>query len=248
MTLLLLIVVTLIGLLVGTMIGTVGIGGVLLAPALVLLLGIDLPLAMATSVWSFLFTGVMGMLSYSSKGSIDWTMSGWLVLGILPASLLGARTNVNLPTGVLAGILTVVLLYSAFNTLFRQGTDDGTTTQLASYWLVLIGLLVGFGSALTGTGGAVMLMPIFLLLGVPALHAVGVVQGIQLPLAISASVGFILFGQIDFGLGTTLGVVQAVGVWIGAQIAHQVPATQLRRFAAAALILSAALLIRQMIL
>jgi len=190
--------VALISLIIGTLIGTVGIGGVLLAPALTLLLGLDLQLAMATGMWSFLFTGVMGAYSYGKRGSIDWPMSGWLTLGIIPASLLGAQTNVSLSPTILAAILAIILLYSAFNTLRKRPNSHQTTTQIATYWLILIGLIVGFGSALTGTGGAVMLMPIFLLLHVPALKAVGVVQGIQLPIAIFGSLGFLLFGEIDW--------------------------------------------------
>ncbi|MGB0385707.1 MAG: sulfite exporter TauE/SafE family protein [Ardenticatenaceae bacterium] len=237
--------VILIGLLVGTMIGTVGIGGVLLAPALSLLLGLDLQLAMATSMWSFLFTGMMGAYSYGKKGSIEWSMVGWLALGIIPATILGARTNVSLSPTVLASILATVILYSGVNALLRQSEPDGSRAEIAPLWLILIGVIVGFGSALTGTGGAVMLMPIFLLLHVPALKAVGVVQGIQLPISIFASLGFVLFGEIDFVLGSTLGIVEAMGVLIGAQLAHRVPARKLRQLAACALILSAFMLVRQ---
>ena len=240
------IFIILIGLLIGLMIGTVGIGGVLLAPALVLLLGMDLQLAMATGMFSFLFTGVMGAVTYGRKGSIDWSMAGWLTLGIVPASLLGARTNVSLSPVVIAGILASVILYSGVNVLWKRGSAEGNTTHIARHHLILLGTLIGFGSALTGTGGAVMLMPIFLLLGVPALKSVGVVQGIQLPIAIFASLGFILFGEVDYALGATLGIVQAMGVYGGAQIAHRVPAAQLRQLAGYALILSAIMIARRM--
>lgn len=242
------IAVIVIGLIVGLMIGTVGIGGVLLAPALTLLLGLDLQLAMATGMWSFLFTGVMGVYSYGRRGSIDWPTSGWLILGVIPATLLGARTNVSLSPAILAGIMAAVLLYSATNVLVKRQTSSGVEVHISAVWLILIGVFIGFGSALTGTGGAVMLMPIFLLLNVPALKAVGVVQGIQLPIAIFASLGFILFGEVDFQLGTTVGIVQAVGVLVGAQVAHRVPAERLRQFAAYALILSAVMLLRKVFL
>jgi uncharacterized membrane protein YfcA len=54
-------------LLVGLLIGCVGIGGVLLPPALVYLGGLDFHLATATSVWAFLFCGVAGTLSSLSR-------------------------------------------------------------------------------------------------------------------------------------------------------------------------------------
>ena len=230
------------------MIGTVGIGGVLLAPALILLLQFDVQLAIATSMWSFLFTGFMGAYSYHKQGSIDWSMAGWLVLSIIPASLYGARTNVSLPPQIIVGLLTAVTLYSAINVLWVRNRSADIRTQIAIPWLLLIGLIVGFGSALTGTGGAVILMPILLLLSIPTLKAVGVAQGIQLPIALSASIGFVLFGEVDYLLGTTLGVVQAIGVFIGAKIAHQLPTQKLRQVAGYALLLSAAMLVRQLVM
>jgi uncharacterized membrane protein YfcA len=73
-------------------------------------------------------------------------------------------------------------------------------------------------------------------LEIPALVAVGVSQVIQIPVAAFASIGFGLYGQIDFGLGTTIGIIQAMGVVLGARIAHSVPSDQLRQIVALALI------------
>jgi uncharacterized membrane protein YfcA len=59
-------------LLVGALIGSVGIGGVLLAPALAFLGGLDVHEAMGTSMWAFVFTGIAGTASFSRRGSLDW--------------------------------------------------------------------------------------------------------------------------------------------------------------------------------
>ena len=68
----------LLGLLTGTLIGLLGVGGILLAPLLVFFLTLDLHLAMATCSWSFLFTGISGTVTYARKKSISWTMAGLL--------------------------------------------------------------------------------------------------------------------------------------------------------------------------
>ncbi|WP_457552648.1 TSUP family transporter [Desulfobacula sp.] len=62
----------------------VGIGGILLSPLLTYFLGIDLHLAMAVSSWSFLFTGIVGTITYNRKRTISWYMVCWLSLGIVP--------------------------------------------------------------------------------------------------------------------------------------------------------------------
>lgn len=225
-----------LGLTTGTLIGTVGIGGILLSPLLTYIIGIDLHLAMAVSSWSFLFTGIVGTTTYAGQRTISWRMAGWLSAGIVPAALVGARVNTALPTTILTIILAALIIFSGLHALYKQPVTQADKAEMSYVWLILIGLGVGFGSALTGTGGPVLLVPLLIFLQVPALAAIGVSQVIQLPVATFASLGFGLYGQIDFALGTTLGIIQAVGVVLGAYIAHRVPAGQLRKIVAIALI------------
>ena len=89
---------------------------------------------------------------------------------------------------------------------------------------------------LTGTGGPVLLVPLLLLLGFISLTAVGISQAIQLPIAIFATIGFIIYGQIDFQLGLILGMIQSPGVIIGGKIAHTLPHEKLRSVVAITLI------------
>ncbi len=59
---------------------------------------------------------------------------------------------------------------------------------------------------------------------------------------------FNFYGQIDLDLGLHLGIVQAIGVYIGAQIAHRLPIVLLRRIVAVALIGVGAMMIWQIII
>ena len=59
--------IVLIGLLTGTLIGTVGVGGILLTPLLIYILGTELHIAQATSSFSFLFTGIVGVIVYARR-------------------------------------------------------------------------------------------------------------------------------------------------------------------------------------
>ena len=102
---------------------------------------------------------------------------------------------------------------------------------------------MGFGSALTGTGGPVLLVPILMMLHVPVLVAIGVSQAAQLPIAVFASIGFAMNDQVDFRLGSALGIVQAISVLVGAAIAHRIATTTLRKTVAAALVAVALLMI-----
>ena len=57
-------------LLVGVLIGWVGIGGVLMTPALVYVGGLGFHLAAATSMWAFLFAGTAGTLSQGGSNGL----------------------------------------------------------------------------------------------------------------------------------------------------------------------------------
>lgn len=239
--------ITLFALLAGALIGAIGIGGVILVPLLTVSLGIDLHVAMAASSFSFLFPGLMGTLTYAQRGSIQWQKVGWLTLGIIPAALLGARTNTSLNTDLLVVIVAGLLTFSGINGLRNRPKPTGPAMGLSSPALILIGAVVGFGSSLTGTGGPVLLVPLLLALGQEPLPTIGVSQAIQLPIALFAVAGFWLYGQIDSGLGLHLGIVQATGAYAGARLAHRLPVVQLRRLVAAALICASLLMVGQIV-
>lgn len=223
-------------LIVGVLVGCVGIGGVLLPPALAYVGGLDLHMAMATSMWSFLFTGVVGTMAYSRRNSIDWRMVLWLGAGIVPAAMLGALSNAALPAEVLMVLLATLITATGVNAFAQAPSAERAAHSFSSLLLLQLGAVVGFGSALTGTGGPVLLVPILVFLRAPTLAAIGVSQVVQIPVAIFSTLGYVLFGQVDFFLGTTLGLVATTGVVIGTSIAHAVPILTLRRIVAVSLI------------
>lgn len=234
-------------LLAGTLIGAVGVGGVLIAPLLVLLAGYDVHQAVAIASWSFMFTGAVGTLSYARRGSINWPVAAWLAAGVLPAAVLGALVNTRVPDTVVTVIISVLVVASGLRELMPGSTSTRTTGgQPGKPTLLLLGALVGFGSALTGTGGPVLLIPLLMLTGMQVLNVIGVAQAIQLPVAAFASLGYLLFGQIDLPVATALGLTQAAGVMLGARLAHRLNAVQLRRLVASALIGTAMLLLVQL--
>jgi len=230
------IMLLVLALIVGVLVGCVGIGGVLLPPALAYVGGLDLHLAMATSMWSFLFTGLVGTMAYSRRNSVDWRMVLWLGVGIVPAAMLGALSNAALPTGVLTVLLATLISATGINAFAKAPSAERAVHAFSRLLLLQIGVVVGFGSALTGTGGPVLLVPILVFLRAPTLLAIGVSQVVQIPVAMFSTFGYVLFGQVDFYLGTTLGLIAAAGVMIGTSIAHAVPILTLRRIVAVSLI------------
>ncbi len=173
---------------------------------------------------------------FGGHKSINWKHVLWISIGIIPATLLGAKVNTILSGTALTIILATLISFSGYNALKNRKTDFQPRKQINKITSILIGLGVGFGSSLTGTGGPVLLVPILLLLQFVPLIAVGISQAIQIPIAIFATIGFILYGEINFSLGLTLGIVQSLGVIFGGKIAHNLPQKRLSKVVAITLL------------
>src|SRR5512135_3076729 len=82
-----------VSLAVGVLIGAVGVGGILLIPALNTLAGLIIQEAMATALFTFIFTGIIGTVLFHKRGSIEWNITAPLCLGATLSGFLGAWAN-----------------------------------------------------------------------------------------------------------------------------------------------------------
>jgi uncharacterized protein len=227
---------------VGVLIGMVGVGGVLLPPGLVALGDLSANEATATSTWAFVFTGLVGTVAYACRGVVPWSMLAQLSIGVVPGAFLGAFVNATLPAAVVLLGLAALTLFVGVQQLRPHAVREGRD-GLGTAALVAVGASVGFGSALTGTGGPVLLVPVLLTLGVAPLRAVAVSQAVQLPVVAAGSAGYLQTGLVDIRLGTVLGCLAALGVAAGAVVATRIPAEGLRRIVAVACIAAGVFLV-----
>lgn len=232
-----------VGLLVGVLIGCIGIGGVLLVPSLVYLGGFDVHVAIASCMLSYLFSGGAGAVAFARQRSIRWSMCGWLFAGAMPGAYLGALSLPLIPGVVLELLITCLIVFVGIYSLRRDREQHERDIELSNLNLAAIGLLTGTGSALSGTGGPLLLVPILVWLHVPVLTAVGLSQVIQLPVAALATAGNYLHGSIDLTVGLGVAVLLMIGVTLGARLAHRIPAAMLKRTVAIALLVVGGLLL-----
>jgi uncharacterized protein len=226
----------------GLLIGCIGIGGVLLVPILTLA-GIEVHEAIAASMVGFIFSGLIGTFLYARRSSIDWNSTAWLGAGAMPGAFAGALLAARLSGEVLLFFVGVAVILSGLRALLRRAGGGDGRAALPPPMLLVIGLGVGIGSALTGTGGPVLLVPLLMWLRVPVLAAVGLSQAIQIPIAGPASAGNLIAGNLDPRLALLLSIGLIVGSAAGARIAHALPSLLLTRLVASVLLLVGALLI-----
>jgi uncharacterized membrane protein YfcA len=231
------IVIVAIALLAGVLIGCIGIGGVLLVPCLTLA-GVDVHKAIGASMFSFIFSGAIGVWLYARHGSIEWSSSAWLAAGAAPGAFFGSVLSAHVRGEILLLLIGATVVFAGWRVLHRQSAIvDRRAIAFEPLLLLGIGAAVGIGSALTGTGGPVLLVPLLLWWGAPVLASVGLSQAIQVPIALMASLGNFWTGSLDLVLAALLSIGIAFGSVAGARVAHAVPAIFLARLVAVALVL-----------
>ena len=245
---LLAVVIGLIGLAAGVMIGCVGVGGVIVVPALVYGLGMPIQDAIASAMMGYVLTGLIGTAVYASKRSIRWEFAGWIALGAAPGALFGAWASNGVDPRLLELGVGVLALWSGlYSLLRRRGAASSTEPKaLRPIELGAVGLVTGVLSAMTGTGGPLVLVPILIGLKLSTLAAVGLSQAAQIPIAILATAGNFAYGDPDVSQGVALGLGLAAGTWVGAKIAHALPRKTLEKIASAVLLIVGCLVLARL--
>jgi uncharacterized membrane protein YfcA len=222
----------------GVLIGCVGIGGVIVVPALVYFAGLSPQTAIAAALCAFIASGIVGAYAYAKAGSIRWRAAMMTSLGALPSAFAGAwlasaLEPVWLELGI--GLLTMTSGVHAL-AVGRRHHPAGGAKSLSGPSLAGIGAATGLLSALTGTGGPLVLVPILVWLEVPLLAAIGLGQAVQLPIAAAATAGNLLAGTLEARHAVALACGIVIGTWIGAKAAHALPTATLRSIVAALLV------------
>jgi len=111
------------GFLVGLLTGLFGVGGgFLIIPALVLMLGVEMPIAIGTSLLIIVANSAAGVASHVSVGAIDWTITGAFVASAIIGSLVAGHLGVRLDTRRLqhwfAYLVFAVAGYVLIDTIF----------------------------------------------------------------------------------------------------------------------------------
>lgn len=203
----------------GLLVGLTGIGGVILVPVLTGIAGVPLERAIAACMLAFFFSSVYAAFIHLRRARLAWSRVVALCSAAAAGAALGAATLDFLPGVGVRLFIAVLALASGLHALAASHTPTGRAPGPLP--LAGLGLAVGYGSAISGTGGPVMLIPILLLLRAPvnAAIALGVVSG--LPITIAASAVYAAQGRIDYVLALTLTVFLLAGVAAGAKLLHR---------------------------
>jgi uncharacterized membrane protein YfcA len=215
---------------VGFLIGAVGIGGVLLIPALIALAALTPHQASATALFTFLFTGILGTVLFSRKGSIDWRQTGIVCGAAIVFSYLGAVAASRVGDATLTWVLAaLIILAGVYVFLPAKPRQAGAAEAFRPWLLVFIGAASGFGSGFSGAGGPLFSVPLMMIFGFSPLSAIGTSQVLQIFSAAAGTLANLQYNGIHWQLAAWITCAELVGVIAGVRLAHSLSPGALRR-------------------
>ena len=243
------------GFVVGTLVGLSGVGGgSLMTPLLVLLFGFKPATAVGTDLLYAAITKSGGSWVHHRHGNIDWTITGRLTLGSVPAATLTLLVLARLgvqghgATGLISVVLGFALLLTALSLLFRQRLLDiakhrsasadslqGHVADLTVLVGAVLGVLVTISSVGAGALGVTALT--FLYPQLATRRIVGSDIAHAVPLTLVAGLGHWWLGTVDVVLLVSLLIGSLPGIALGAHFAARVPERALRGLLASVLLL-----------
>ena len=215
---------------VGFLIGAVGVGGILLIPALVALAGLTPHQASATALFTFLFTGLLGTVLFQRRGSIDWRQAATVCAGAMIFSYLGAMASSVVEDSSLMRVIAALIIFAGAY-IFIPAKKELPVAKNATRFplLIAIGATAGFGSGFSGAGGPLFSVPLMMVSGFSPLLTIGTSQVLQIVSAMSGSIANLRYGDIQWSLVTWITIGELVGVVAGARLAHAMDSRTLKR-------------------
>jgi uncharacterized membrane protein YfcA len=227
------------GLLIGALVGTTGMGGgSLMTPLLVIVFGFQPAVAVGTDLVHGALFKTVGAIRHRALGTVQARLSGWMLLGSAPMSLVGVwvsgwmrdRYGDGAQTAQ-ARVLAVALVIGAAGILaknlvnFREAPDTpfilARRDRIAA---VLIGLGGGFMVGLTSVGSGVFFgLSLLILFPLRSAKVVGTDIFHAAALLWVAGTGHLIAGNVDLGSVVWLLVGSLPGVLIGSHLSVRLP-------------------------
>jgi uncharacterized membrane protein YfcA len=211
-----------VGLVAGFLSGLFGVGGgILIVPALVLVLHFDQRLAHGTSLAAVLPIAVSSLTSYALEDKVDWPVGVWLAVGAVGGAIIGTHVLHRLPHDTLALAFSVLLVATAVRLLLdhSDATGRGPLHVASVIALVLIGLASGILAGLLGVGGGIIMVPAMVVgFGITAAVAKGTSLFVIVPTALMGTWRNRSKRNADLRVAMILGFAGVVSAFVAGKI------------------------------
>ncbi|AYB40930.1 sulfite exporter TauE/SafE family protein [Brevibacillus laterosporus] len=245
---------TLIGLLVGFLVGLTGVGGAALLTPFLIMIGIQPTIAVGTDLVYNSITKIFGTLQHWRQKTIDWTIVLYLGIGSVPSAILAVhflhwiQTNFGSADAVVKKVLGFALILIPIVMLIKtiQSRKEvkpnkwqQKTTQEKSILAITSGAILGFIVGLTSVGsGSLFALVLLYFFQMRGASTVGTDIAHAFFLVTAAGFTHILYGNINYATVFQLLTGSIPGVFIGSLLALKVPTIHLRYMICAIILIS----------
>jgi uncharacterized membrane protein YfcA len=237
-----------LGAAVGFLAGLLGIGGgMTIVPVLVAAFTHEsfplqhvLPMAIGTAMATIVFTSVASARAHHAHGAVDWRIVRAMAPGLVVGSFIGPQVAAAIPWRLMAALFALFTWFTALR-MVRPAATKTARTLPGIAALFGVGTGIGVLSGMVGAGGAFLTVPFMTRCNVPIHNAVATSAALGMPIALAATLGFIVAGFAQEGLPAwsigyvylpALAAIVAASMLsapFGARTAHAWPVAKLRR-------------------
>lgn len=247
-----------LGLFNGVLAGLLGIGGgMVIVPAMLWLapqLGVPqehvMHIALGTSMATICFIAISSARSHHKRGSVSLPLLKVLIPGIAIGGLIGAVVAKFMNTEWLAWLFSLFAMLVGIKML-TGATPQAKGEKTDGNQKLPAGVLMGAISSLVGIGGGSVVVPYLLYHKEKLVTAIGTAAACGLPLAITATIGYIItgwdteqlpayhFGYVYWPAMIAIALGSVVTAPVGAYLAHKLPTRVIKKIFAVLLIIIA---------
>lgn len=246
------------GFVVGTLIGLTGMGGgALMAPFLILVVGVRPVVAVGTDLVYSAVTKAFGAWQHLSLRTVDVRLALFFALGSVPGALVGVRIIALVKEAHGAGVdefivklMGVALLLASASIVLKMVlghrlsvAPTASNAPLELSWrrkvaTVLVGAVIGVLVGLTSVGsGSLVAVVLLLFYGMSASRMVGTDIFNALLLTTAAGLAHLQAGDVNLGLAGNILIGSVPGVILGSRLNVRVPERALRVVVAVVLLI-----------
>ncbi|OXM85311.1 sulfite exporter TauE/SafE family protein [Paenibacillus rigui] len=244
--------IALMGLFVGLLVGLTGVGGAALLTPILVLVGIQPTVAVATDLFYNSITKLFGSIQHYRQRTIQFKLVLYLAIGSVPSAILAILLLELYPPlhaiqeTIIKHTLGIVLIVVAILSVAKQwfGRMEGSRLQNKpleqKIWLTIgIGAALGFIVGMTSIGsGSLFAIAMMFFFRMTAAELVGTDIAHAFLLVSAAGIMHAGFGNIDYGLAFNLLLGSIPGVLLGSGLSAKLPAKPLRTLMAAIILIS----------
>ena len=231
---------------IGLVLGLIGGGGsILTVPILVYFMGVSPIIATAYSLFVVGSASLVGTFRNLPKKLVDFKVAIVFAIPAFTAVYISRRFLIQAIPEVIFSYGTVelsksvaimlffalLMLLASFSMIKRRSEEIGKSDRLKhTYWLILIGIIVGFLTGMVGAGGGFLIIPALVLFAkIPMKKAVATSLII---IAINSLIGFIGDVQnieINWKFLLVFTSISILGIFIGVGLNHWVDGKKLKK-------------------